>query len=116
MISLAEIVADPDFAQTYTINRSSGVFQLGKFVGTTTPLPSYGIIKPAKANELEQIPEGDRITGAITVHSTDQIFETNQGGLSDTVNWSGQNYKVSKVWPWNDFGYWKALLTRMSGV
>jgi hypothetical protein len=134
VIDVSEVINDPDFAQPFSILRSSLQFVPGGVSNTQTQTPARGVIRPAKANELRTLPEGDQISGAIAVHSTDPIYETrNSGGLgqqgfgeggfgspdyalSDVILWRNQQYRVAFVWPWADFGYYKAIAVRMSGT
>jgi hypothetical protein len=113
------VVDDPAFAQTFTIVRSQGgVWKLGKWANSITEVGYWGSIQPPNPEELEQVPEGDRVSGVIAVHSTQPIYETNvelTNGISDIVIWHKQKYRVVKVFPWQDYGYWKALAVRMSG-
>jgi hypothetical protein len=121
--SMAEIVNDPDFAQEFTITRSSGgSWQFGTWVNQTESVPGYGVIQPISAKELKMIPEGDRVEGMISFHSSAPIYETHTTSqtdatarISDTILWHTQNYRIIKVYPWEDFGYYKAIGTRMSG-
>lgn len=117
--SIADVVNDPDFAQNFTITRSQGgQFKLGRWQNATTSVAAWGSIQPPNPEELEQVPEGDRVLGLIAIHSSQPIYETNvelTNGISDIVIWHNQNYRVVKVFPWQDYGYWKALATRMSG-
>lgn len=123
MINLSEIVNDPDFAQDFTIQRSSGgSWQAGKWVTSTIDVCGFGIIQPATAEELDQVPEGDRVKGAMSFHSESPLFETHTtgpndkfAGTSDIICWRGENYRLVKVWPWSDFGYFHAVGSRISG-
>lgn len=117
--SIAEVVNDPDFAQSFSIQRSQGgTWQAGKWVDSKTTIGMWGAIQPPTPEELDQVPEGDRITGVIAIWSTGQIYETNVDsklGISDIATWHNEPYRILKVFPWNDYGYWKALACRMSG-
>lgn len=121
MISLAEIVNDPDFAQSFTVERSSGSFDdTGTFVSTPADVPFYGIIQPATAKEIEAVPEGDRKREVKSLHSSQEFFLTRNDpskGISDIAIWpaTGERYKLVKLYPWIDFGYYKALGVRMAG-
>jgi hypothetical protein len=123
MIDLSDVVNDPDFAQDFSIVRSNGgSWQLGQWVDATIIVPCFGIIQPSTPEELEQVPEGDRVKGAMSFHSECVLFETHtngpndaNAGISDIINWRGQNYRLVKVFPWEDFGYYKAIGVRMSG-
>jgi hypothetical protein len=131
MINIAEIVNDPDFAQCFYVVRSTGSFQLGGWVDTPTTIGFYGVIEVATEKELKTLPEGDRITGALSFHTELPIFMTlaegmpdyGQGGygksksrLSDIVLWRNQQYRIVKIYPWADFGYYKTIGVRMSGA
>ena len=117
--SIAEVVNDPMFAQSFTITRSQGgVFLAGRWTNATVQVPGWGSIQPPNPEELDQIPEADRVTGIIAIHSTQPIYETNVEmtyGISDIVVWHGNQYRIVKVYPWQDYGYWKAVAVRMSG-
>jgi hypothetical protein len=117
--SIAEVVDDPDFAQTFAVTRSQGgSWQSGKWIDNVTTVSMWGSIQPPTPEELDLVPEGDRVTGVIAIHCSNQIYETNVAsklGISDIVLWHNQSYRVLKVFPWNDYGYWKALACRMSG-
>jgi hypothetical protein len=65
------------------------------------------------------IPEGDRIQGAMTFHSTEALYVTrigNASGTSDKILWRGEYYKLVSVYPEVDWGYYKAVGTRIKGA
>lgn len=117
--SIAEVVNDPDFAQSFTITRSEGgVWVQGKWRNATITVGAWGSIQPPNPEELEQVAEADRVSGVIAVHTTQPIYETHVDattGISDLVTWHDQTYRIIKVYPWQDYGYYKALAVRMSG-
>ena len=118
MINVSELLSDPDFAQSFTINRSTGAFVLGGWQSSTTALARFGVVTVAKERDLEQLPEGDLVSGGMLFFSTKEIFLSTGGtaaGASDTITWRGDTYRMAKVWPYGDFGYWKALGVRVSG-
>lgn len=122
-INMADIVNDPDFASYLpgAIARDTGSFVLGKWKSITTTLDFYGVVQPSTAKELKMVPEGDRVTGAMSFHSSSVIYETHAGdtnspdGISDVITWHNQPYRVIYVAPWDTFGYWLAIAVRMSG-
>lgn len=119
MINLAEVVTDPDFAQSFTLNRSSGSFGLGGWQDRQTLVTMYGVIQPATARDLEQLPEGDRVKGTMLFHSIYPMYTTHmndgQAGISDVIQWGGDNWRIAYVWPWQDFGFYKAAAVRLEG-
>jgi hypothetical protein len=119
MIDMSVVLNNPDLCQSFTALRSSGSFVAGRFVSEATSVPLYGAVQVADAKTLEQVPEGDRVTGARVFWSTSPIFETRTGdneGLSDELIHRGIQYRVSKVWDWADFGYFKAYAMRIKGA
>lgn len=131
MINVAEIVNDPDFAQSFYLIRSTGSFALGGFQTTPTTIPMYGVIEVAKEKELATLPEGDRISGAMAFYTSDPIYMTNVDAnpsygagnfgvtakrISDVVLWHNQQFRVVKDSVWSDFGYYKTIGVRMSGA
>lgn len=124
MISLSEVVNDPDFAQPFSIQRSSGgaFASNGVWEDSKTTVLMYGIVQPATAKELLQVPEGDRAKEVKSFHSSAPMYETTTNGLvdagaitSDIAIWKGLQYRIQKVYQWEDFGYYKALGVRMLG-
>lgn len=121
MIDVSEVVLDPDFAENFVIKRSSGSYQLDGWVDVITTVPMYGAIQPSSSKDLDQVPEGDRIKGAITVWSTQPIYTTrrgtgaNDGGLSDIIVWQGEDHRVAGLLPWNENGFFRAVAVRMKG-
>ena len=81
-------------------------------------MPAVGVIRPASEREIQLVPEGDRVTGLIAIHSAAPLYLTHTGpapGLSDVIVWRGDSYRLLKLWPYADFGYYKALGARLTG-
>ena len=80
----------------------------------------YGTITVANTQDVNMLPEGDRIAGLMTFYSTadNPIFVTRNGevkGTSDELEWRGERYRVIQTFPYLDYGYIKAICKRMSG-
>lgn len=123
MIDLSLIVNDPDFAQPFVITRSQGgSFTAGVWSDNTVMINGFGVIQPSTPEELDQVPEADRVKGMMSFHSSNPLYETRttgptdpNAGISDIITWRGQQYRMIKVFPWEDFGYYNAIGARMSG-
>ena len=118
MINVSDIVSDPDFNEPLVIMRSSGgQFGLGGFTDTPVPIKTYGIATPAKPEELQQVPEGSRVSGMMTFRSVTPFFLSNESTATnaDIVVWRGLNYRIIYVFPWDHFGCPKGLGTLMPG-
>lgn len=127
-LNVSRVVSNPKFAQTFTIERSSGGDwnDNGTWGDVTVDVDFYGIIQPATAKELNQVPEGDRVKEVKSFHSTQEMFVSHvdtenatdvgyNAGISDYAIWNGQRYRLAKRYEWADFGYFKALGVRVKG-
>lgn len=121
MINVGEIISDPDFAQTYTVHRDNGAWVNGRWSTAPQRLQFYGPVFPAAVQDVQMLPEGDRVTGLMTFYTTsDQPFKVSRNvsdasGVSDQIEWRGELYKILQVMPYTDYGYLKAIGTRLSG-
>lgn len=117
MINVADVVSDPDLAQPFTILRSTGSWVNGVWQSTVVSTPSYGVIAEPTEVDLEMVPEGDKVKGAIVVWSPQIIYATHAtegaGGSSDIIIWNGLNHRVLQTKLYSDYGYYRAIATRM---
>ncbi|KPV60719.1 hypothetical protein QJ48_04105 [Paenibacillus sp. A3] len=124
MINVGRIVNSRNFAQLkgFKVYRTTGEWVRGRFVTTSeTPIQFQGTITVANADDLQQVPEGDRVTGMMCFYSQQPIYitrsegEHSAAGISDEIVWQGDRYRIISVNPWQDFGYYKAFGVRMAG-
>lgn len=119
MIDLSAVVIDSRIAQSFTVYRKSGKWNAGRFEQSENEVKLTGTISIASDQEIEQIPEGDRVGGEIVIHSNQKIYTTratdttNKSGTSDELEWHGDRYKVYSVRDYSDYGYYKAIGIRM---
>lgn len=127
MESFADLCIDPDFAQSFTIYRSNGQWKAGVWVESVTPteVPAVGTIYPSTDKEIQQVPEGDRVTGMVTFITNQILYETHtsiaypaaaNAGISDQILWHGDKYKIVKLLDWSDWGFYAAVGTRLTGA
>lgn len=111
MINLSRVILDPRIRQStpFTIYRKSTTWQHGKPVSSENTISLNGIITPASARDLEQVPEGDRVGGEITILTIEPIYVTREEGTSDEVEWAGDRYRVFNVFPWKDYGFYHGI-------
>ncbi|RKN75004.1 hypothetical protein [Paenibacillus ginsengarvi] len=123
MINVGRVVLSRNFAQPkgFKVYRTTGAWANGRFVlDPEKQLTLQGTVTVANADDLEQIPEGDRVSGMICSYSPQPIYVTRADGeespgVSDEIEWRGERYRVKAVLPWIDFGYYKAFGERMAG-
>jgi len=118
-VNLSRVVHSPRMSQKITILRKTGSWVDGtwELSEQATELAMRGIVTLAKAKDLEQIPEGDRITGAIRILTTERIYVTDGSGYdtTDMVYWRGAKYRVLTVTPDVDYGFYRSIGARLEG-
>lgn len=122
MINVSEVVADPDLATTFEVYRNRGSFKAGGWsVDDEQIIKMVGVVSMSSPKELQQVPEGDRVMGGMTFHSTREIYATcnveepGESGVSDRILYLGEFFRVQQVNPYGPYGYWKVIAVRMSG-
>ena len=113
------VLKSSKLSQAFTISGTTGQFGAGGYQ-TNTPIDvqTRGIITVSSAKELLQVPEGDRVQGAMTFRCPIEIHATrndNPSGISDKITWRGNVYKIIQVFPWLDYGHSAAIGVRVQG-
>lgn len=63
----------------------------------------FGVIQPAGERDLQILPEGDRTSGAIVVHTKDDLKIADSGSTAESyVRHRGKVYRVRALAPWDD--------------
>lgn len=123
-IQMSDVVNDAYLARPggYVITRNTGAWIAGVWTVSPTTLSGYGVVRPAKAEELEMVPAGDRVKGLMCFYSSSPLYQTGttapadpNAHTSDTIAWNNQQWRIVAVGVYVDFGYWKAVARRMSG-
>lgn len=64
---------------------------------------NQGVLAPASKDEAKFLPEGTRLSQAISIYAAKKI------GFGDVVTWTGQYYVVTHLQDYSDYGYYYAL-------
>lgn len=117
MVNVSRVILSPRLgAQSIVVHRYRGVWRQGEFVPEKTKqLSTLGIVTVAAPKDLQQLPEGDRITGGIKVLTKIPLQQTNQNGTGDVIVWREAKYKVMTVYPDIDYGFFRSICTRLEG-
>jgi hypothetical protein len=98
LIDASEILLDPDFADQATlIKRSVTVNANGEAVISEIAQPITAVIQGLNNADLLKMPEGARLSDAITVHYRGELQAEAPGGYSDIIVWRGKRYEVGPV-------------------
>jgi hypothetical protein len=120
MIDMSDIINDPELAQSFLVLRESGgEFGEGGWIpGRITEISMSGPVLPSSPAELQQVPEGDRVTEAKTFYCTAPLYTTRKTALADMIRYpaiGGDEYKVVHVFDRQANGFIKAIGVRMAG-
>ncbi len=110
MINVAELMRDPDLAQSFQVERAGGAFDEGEWVPEVPDILNFvGIIQPAKREDtLAILPEGARLGNMIVVFCDQELRNDNADDQrSDIIVWHGRPYRVMAAKHWADHGYWQ---------
>jgi hypothetical protein len=117
-LDLSEVTNDPDLGSPVVIIRTTGAFAAGGWKqNEPTEILAFGVVSIADDEALAQVPEGDRVIGALEFVTAQHIYPTLAGksGTSDKIRWLGNLYRVVSIQPWKHMGFFSAILVRMTG-
>ena len=104
-IDVSELMTDPDFTDNFTVVRSAEtVTSGGVAIRTGTDFQVTGVVQPASGEDLVQLPELERANSAIVVYCGLRLMTAAAGQSPDVVVWNGQNWIVSHVDPFGNWG------------
>lgn len=116
MIDVSEALDDDDFSDSFIVKRISGSRNAdGEWVKADPVLvPMFGSIQHPTDDDLMVLPEAERGNDFIRVFSLQELIKGDTDGMnSDRIGWEGKAYKVIRVRPWVDAGYWVALAVKV---
>ncbi len=122
MIDVSRVALNPRFMNAIglEIERSSfGKYKEGIWCAKDPDSDAPTInasIQVATPKEIALLPEGERSREGIILISYDQIIcadPLNKVAGDFIPNWKNSRYKVVSVDPWEDFGYYRAIATKV---
>lgn len=109
MIDVSRLITDPDFCEPFTIRRRVGKWEAGRFVTTPEDTAVNGIVEPTNGDDLEQVPEGDRVSGMMTFYTKQPVYLAQDKQQSDELIWRGKLYKAVQILDWSRHGFYKVI-------
>ena len=117
MINLSRVAHSGYLSQPIKVLRTKGQWVKGRWemVGDEE-LIIRGIVTQATPKDLQQVPEGDRVTGSIKLITVERLYPTDRKtGLSDYVLWRKAKYRIITTTPDVDYGFNRSIGTRIEG-
>lgn len=109
MIDVSRLLADPDFCEPFVIRRRVGKWEAGRFVASPEDTAVTGIVEPTNGDDLEQLPEGDRVSGMMTFYTKQPVYLAQDKRQSDEIIWRGKTYKAQHILDWSRHGFYKVI-------
>lgn len=109
-------VVESMFTDFYTVTRRSpSAYVAGRLQpATTSTLTISACVQPIAGIDLQRLPEGMRIDGALSLWTTTPLFTKGAAQDPDQMVVEGETFEVATVEPWGVVGnYYKAVLQRM---
>lgn len=120
MLDFTDIASDPEFQTEITRLRPTTAMvpgTEGKVRTTYASSTFMAIVQPAgRPKELEQLPEGARVSSWISVISTVELSAGGPAALPDIVVYAGDQYRVTKVDPMQAHGFYDATCEEYHGA
>lgn len=119
-LNLADIVASPEFTQQIIIKRHfNGRYVNGRFEQDEKEIKINTVVSASDEKTLSMVPEGDRNETIKSVHSLEKIYMTSsevskgENRTSDIIIYNGDEYKVIAVMDADDYGFTKAVISKI---
>lgn len=116
-IWLEELTFDPDFCDTFIVEKHKETWEEGSPITTVTSTTVTGIAAPSSPKDVEMLDLADHVHGTKTFYTNEIPLEiSNTEKTSDTIVWRGQRYRLLHVWDYRDNGFYKAIGELLGGV
>ena len=104
-LDVTDIVLDPDFVDRLVCERIEQIVSDGGIaVNTPTEVPFFGCVTINTGDTLERMPTGERVKGAITVHTKFRLIAGVDEHTADVLQWKGRRFTVAGVDDYSHFG------------
>ena len=102
---VTDALLDPDFVDRLICERIvQTVGDDGIARNTVTEVPIYGSVQPNTDAVLDRTPTGERVKGAITVHTKFRLIAGDDKHTADVLRWKGRRHIVADVDDNSHFG------------
>jgi len=105
-LDVSEALTDPLLGDTFTVRRKVETLNSkGRAILTPTDIPRvFGVITVSSPNDLERLPEEQRMGRHLSIVTKFQLIGPAPGKQPDSVLWRGSELLVQNVEPYPQFG------------
>lgn len=110
MLDISFLLDDLDFVTTFQIVKNQGEWQDGEYVVSQAASETVsGVVRATGKDDLEMLPEADRISGSITFWTRKPIDLDLTASPPPRLRYAGNTYKIMHLENWQDSGYTKMI-------
>lgn len=106
-IDVTELLDDPDFVtgNLVVISRAQSVNASGRTENTEVRTTFSGVVFPGTGNMMLRTPDGERVTGDISIVTRHYLTDgIGQGRTADVVEYAGGQYIVKNTFDYSNWG------------
>jgi galactose-6-phosphate isomerase len=105
-LDVSGVLDDPDFSDDSLIcmRNPQSMGSDGRAISVPVPIPFSGVVTPISGQDLNRKPDGEYMTGSISIITRFILFSGQTGYSADVVKWNGRSYTVSEVKDYSLFG------------
>lgn len=120
MISVRELITDPDFSQVIKVERRTAKVVNHRYVDTPSEFKCPAVVTINNPKNLSSDPQFERVTESINVFTNKELYTTGEYGsnknISDIVYFEGERYKIISVKNYGKNGFYHSICERMKAV
>lgn len=105
-LDVSDVISSPEFVTSIQVRRSTqSVASTGMASETVVSTQTIaGVVYPASGSRMVRTPEGEMITGDLSVVTRFQLTEGGGTQQADVVIWKGKEYTVMNTSDFSEFG------------
>ena len=106
-IDVTDLLSDPDFVMhdLVAISRAQSVNNAGRAENTEMRTTFSGVVFPGAGNMMLRTPDGERVTGDISIVTQHRLTDgIGQGRTADVVEYAGGRYIVKNTFDYSNWG------------
>lgn len=110
MISVVELMTDPDFFEPVVVIRRARAMSAGVGTYDETPDTIVGSVQPATGEALDTLPEGVKLADVLYCYTAADLRSIRADGYGDLIVDGGRRYQVNAIdQAFRRFGYNRAV-------
>lgn len=110
MLDISFLLYDPDFCTLFTLVANSSEWINGRHCVVTKSKAVTGVARPTSGDDLEMLPEADRVSGSMTF-LTKAPMRFSDGEPAMFIEYQRKRYKIIHADDFNENGFYKAIAT-----